>query len=96
MSGSQTTTYAPPVDRSSFFGSVAVSLFAEAIFVVALGIAWWTNNPALPVLLGAAATNATTVVGFWVGSSTGSRTKDQVRAARHVPPPGTVTTTRTP
>ena len=57
-------------------GPVAISLFALAVFALALIVAWMTGDASLPILLGVAGSNATTVVGYWLGSSAGSRAKD--------------------
>lgn len=91
-----TTTAPATTDRTGIYGSITVSCVALAIFLAAIAIAWWTKDPSLPILLGAAATNATTVVGYWLGSSSGSKAKDATIAAKETPPPGTTTTTVTP
>ena len=54
-----------------------VSMFVLAILVFAIVIAWQTKSEALIPLLTLAGSNATIAVGFWLGSSTGSRNKDQ-------------------
>jgi hypothetical protein len=83
-------------DRTASYGAVIVSCVTLAIFLTALGIAWWTKDSSLPILLGVAATNASTAVSYWLGSSSGSKTKDSVIAQQATPPPGTTTTTVTP
>lgn len=102
MSG---TTPTPPKPAGSdavtaTWGPVSVSILAEVIFFAAIGVAWWTKDPSLPLLLGAASANATTVVSYWLGSSSGSKGKDATiaqisSAATAPPPPGTTTTTTT-
>jgi uncharacterized membrane protein YdjX (TVP38/TMEM64 family) len=57
-----------------------VSVIAMLVFVVALAVAWVTHDPSLGILLGVAATNAGTVCGYWLGSSSGSRAKDKTIA----------------
>jgi hypothetical protein len=93
MSG---TTAQP--DKVSVITPLVVSVVAEAIFLAAIVIAWWTKDASLGILLGAAATNATTVVNYWLGSSSGSKAKDATIAqqASVTPLPGTTTTTTTP
>lgn len=93
MSGVVST---PAIDRIGTVTPLVVSVFALAIFLAALGIAWWTKNENLGILLGVAASNATTVVSYWLGSSSGSKTKDSVIASQTMPSPGTTTTTVTP
>lgn len=89
MSGTVGTT-----DKTASYGAIVVSGLALAIFFAALGIAWWTKDSSLPILLGAAATNATTVISYWVGSSSGSKAKDSVIAQQaSAPVPLSVLTT---
>jgi uncharacterized membrane protein len=79
MSGNQPKTPTPPV---FIWGAPIVSVFALAIFLVAIVIAYFTKEQTLlTVLLTAASVNATTVIGYWVGSSSGSAKKDDVIAA---------------
>lgn len=67
-------------------GSVIVSIFALAVFAMAILVAWLAKDPTtLQILLGAAATNATTAVGYWLGSSAGSRAKDEIIARGNQP-----------
>jgi hypothetical protein len=74
---SQPTT--PP--SVSGWGAPAVSIFALAIFAGSIALAVVVKSPSLDILLGAAAANATTVIGFWVGSSAGSQKKDAAAQA---------------
>lgn len=76
----------PPQDRTTVVSKVVVSIVAELIFVAALAIAWWTKDPSLSLLLGVAATNATAVVSYWIGSSAGSSMKDTALAKAAVKP----------
>ena len=57
-------------------GPVAVSVLSLALLALAIGVAWWTKDSSLPILLGVVGSNANTVVGYWLGSSAGSRAKD--------------------
>lgn len=73
--------------RASDWGSIVISLVVLMVFLAALTIAWKTSDASLPLLLGAASANATTAVGFWLGSSRGSQQKDTVIAAQATAPP---------
>ena len=91
MSGSTTTT-APTSTRGR--GPVVVSVVAQLTFLLALAssgvIAWVKNDYTLLIAMaGVAATNATTIVNYWVGSSDGSAKKTDLLA----PSAPTVTTT---
>ena len=77
MSGTTTT----PVQT---WGAPAVSVYALTIFLAAIVIAYFkADNTLLTALLGVAATNATTVISFWVGSSSSSQKKDDTIAAQN-------------
>lgn len=80
-------------DRIQAVTPLAVSIFTLGIFLAAMVIAWWTNNKSLDLLLGAAAANATTVVSFWLGSSSSSRAKDATIAQITGPTPAQNVTT---
>lgn len=67
-------------DRAPLYGAILVSCVSLAIFLAAICIAWWTKDTSLQILLGMAGTNATTAVGYWLGSSSGSKAKDGVIA----------------
>ena len=93
MSGT-TTTMTPTSTRGR--GPVVISIVAQFTFLLALGaaavIAWVKNDYTLLVAMaGVAATNATTVVSYWVGSSDGSAKKTDLLA----PSAPTTTTTTT-
>lgn len=75
------------------WGPIVVSGMAMVLFFAAICVAWWTKDASLPLLLGAAATNAATVVSYWLGSSSGSKRKDQVIAGMSGTPTVTGTTT---
>ena len=77
-----------PVSRR---GVVVTSIVAQVTFLAALVasavIAWVKNDYSiLMAMVGVAATNATTVVNYWVGSSDGSSKKTDLMAAATVPP----------
>lgn len=66
----------------STWGAIIVSVLALLIFTGALVVAFF--HPELNLLqltVGAAIANATTAVGFWLGSSSGSQKKDEVIGA---------------
>ncbi len=65
----------------STVAAVIVSVFALALFLVALLIAYYIkSDTALTLLFGAASANCTAVVSYWVGSSASSRKKDDTIA----------------
>ena len=66
------------------WGAPAVSLASMLIFAGAIAVVCLLKdvNPTLIALLGVAATNATTVVNFWVGSSSSSQAKDKTIASQ--------------
>ena len=60
-------------------GSIIVSFVVLLTFVVALGVSFFMKDSTMMALtVGAAVANATTAVGFWLGSSSGSQKKDEV------------------
>lgn len=85
MSGTTTTTKAEPSRQ----GQVIISLTAYATFLTALVAAaylyWVTKNEVVLAVLsgaiGVAGTNATNIIGYWVGSSVGSDKKTDIMAA---------------
>lgn len=71
-------------------GAIATSLAAQITFLLALAAsaAWaWLkgDNTLLVAMCGVAATNATTVVGYWVGSSDGSAHKTEIMSSASTP-----------
>lgn len=77
MSGMQVPIGTTAQDRTNLFGSVGVSFWSQGLLAAALVVAWYSGDQtALTLLIGCVATNATTVINFWVGSSSGSRAKD--------------------
>jgi len=72
---------APTPPPSSGWGAPVISVYSLTLLVVALAFAYLTKNDNLLVMLaGVVATNATACVSFYVGSSRGSQTKDNVIA----------------
>jgi IPT/TIG domain len=66
----------------STWGAIVVSVVVLLTFTGALVVAFFLKEPALLNLtVGAAIANATTAVGFWLGSSSGSQKKDEVIGA---------------
>ena len=98
MSGTTTTVTTPTPTIAmiaSEWGAVIVSVVALMIFLAAIVVAWKTQNPSLQILLGIAGSNATTAVGFWLGSSFSSQKKDNTIASiTGSPNPMAVSTTR--
>lgn len=99
-----TTVITPPTPpaamaaRVAEWGPVIVSVIVLFVFVAAIIVAWQTKDPSLGILLGMAGANAGTAVGFWLGSSKGSQSKDATIAtlATAPTPPGSTTTTTVP
>jgi len=61
------------------WGAIIVSVVTLLTFTGALVVAYIKGDPALLNLtVGAAIANATTAVGFWLGSSSGSQKKDDL------------------
>lgn len=62
-------------------GTGLVSILAIALNALAILVAWWCDlADTLKALLVAAGVNGTTAVGYWLGSSAGSRAKDEIIA----------------
>ena len=79
---------------ASIWGAPVVSVYALTIFLASIGVAAWLKyETVLIVLLTAAATNATNVVGYWIGSSAGSQKKDETIAAQSAAASKTAPTT---
>jgi hypothetical protein len=73
----------------SAWGSIIVSVVALATFTGALVVSFFFKDSGLLNLtVGAAIANATTAVGFWLGSSSGSQKKDDVIGAALASGPG--------
>jgi hypothetical protein len=71
----------------SLWGAIIVSLVALITFTGALIVAFYVflgsthDASLLQLTVGAAIANATTAIGFWLGSSSGSQKKDEVIGA---------------
>ena len=66
----------------STWGAIIVSVIALVTFTGALVVSFFRQDPGLLNLtVGAAIANATTAIGFWLGSSSGSQKKDEVIGA---------------
>lgn len=86
MSGTAPTQPAPQSRFSAgdlmILGAIIVSGMWSIVFMLALAVVWAAKDqPNLGVLIGVVATNGTTVVGFWLGSSIGSKRKTDLLAA---------------
>jgi hypothetical protein len=87
MSGTATTRTGFSAGDLMMIGAIIVSGMWSIVFMLALVVVWSSKDQAnLGVLIGVVATNGTTVVGFWLGSSMGSKRKTDLLAAA-VPPP---------
>lgn len=84
MSGT-TTQPAPTVaSKIAEYGTIAVSLAVFAVY--AIGFVFVRNDQTLlTVLIGSAAANATTAVGYWLGSSQGSAKKTEMMGSGPAP-----------
>jgi hypothetical protein len=68
---------------ASLWGAIIVSIVTLLTFTGALVVSFFFKDSGLLNLtVGAAIANATTAVGFWLGSSSGSQKKDDVIGAR--------------
>ncbi len=73
-------------------GAIVISVTAQGTFFLALAAAcalayFKAEYTLLTAMAGVAATNATTIVGYWVGSSDGSAKKTDLMAANPPPAP---------
>jgi hypothetical protein len=82
------TSAKPPPDKAGW-GAPVVSVYSLTLLLVALVLAYIMKNENLLVILaGVIATNATTIVGFYVGSSRSSQAKDETISSQlPIPPP---------
>lgn len=84
---SDTTTAPPASSPEPIWAKPAVSIYALTIFLVAFGIAYLAKDTAsLTMMMGAAISMGTSVVNYWIGSSSGSDKKTTIIAAQ--PPKG--------
>lgn len=83
-------TAPPPSPPPSGWGQTNISVVTLGTFLAALAASGWmawamkdTASVSLfTALCGVAATNATTIVNYWVGSSSGSARKTEIEAAK--------------
>lgn len=89
MSDNPPAPSAPVHQAEPTWAKPSVSIYAMSIFLVALGIAYWSkDSSSLTMMMGAVITMATQVVNYWLGSSSGSSKKDDVIAASQPVKPG--------
>lgn len=66
----------------ALWGQISTSAITQIIFMVLAIYAFVAKNEQMELLVvGAAIANATTVVNYWLGSSSGSKAKDATIAA---------------
>lgn len=80
-------TVSPPPAPGRGRGAIAISFVAQLTFFLALAaaaaIAWFKSDLNLLIAMcGVAATNATTIINYWVGSSSGSDRKTELLAPK--------------
>jgi hypothetical protein len=69
-------------------GAIITSILTMGAFLVGVGLAYWHHDQtSMSLYTGAIVANATTTVGFWLGSSAGSQKKDARLAAQQSPQP---------
>lgn len=90
MSGTTTTTDTTAKPDQKDRGAIVVSVAAQATFLLAMAAACViakvnSDYTLLITLAGAAATNATAVVNYWIGSSAGSAKKTDILNAQQAP-----------
>lgn len=67
-------------------GAIVVSAVALLTFGGTLVVAFFFRDPGLlNLVVGAAVANATTAVGYWLGSSSGSQKKDEMLTQQKQP-----------
>lgn len=83
-------TASPAASRA--WGAPVVSVYSLTLLLAALCFAYLVKNETLlTALVAVIATNATTVVSFYVGSSASSQAKDQTISSQLPPPAPTPT-----
>ena len=88
---------APPAPSGEpYWAKPGIGVFALVLFALALGVIWWATNKTPPdaafmaafnLLVGAVIANATTVIGYYFGSSSGSAQKTALLASAQAPAP---------
>lgn len=93
MSGTNPVPTPAPAPTHGW-GAPITSFYSLTLLLAALVFAYITKNDNLmTILAGVIATNATTVVSFYVGSSASSQTKDATISSQLPNPPVAVQTT---
>ena len=85
---SDTTTPAPTTTQEPGWAKPIIAFYTLTLFIGALGVAWMAkSDTALTLLLGMIGANATTVIGYYFGSSAGSAQKTAQMNANKGPTP---------
>ena len=80
---SDTNSPSPAPNPEPIWAKPAVSIYALTIFLIAFGIAYLAKDTAsLTMMMGAAISMGTSVVNYWIGSSSGSDKKTTIIAAQ--------------
>lgn len=65
-----------------YWAKPSIGIFSLTLFMVALGVSWFAKtDTAFNLMIGAVISNATTVVGYYFGSSSGSAQKTALLAS---------------
>ena len=76
MSGTTTTTTPPPTPSEPMWAKPSIGIYALTLFAACLIVAYYSKNEtAQNLLIGAVISMATTVSGYYYGSSSGSERK---------------------
>lgn len=80
MSDTQPTT--PQATQEPVWAKPGIGVYSLTLFAAALMVAWWAkSDTALNLMIGAIISNATTVIGYYFGSSSGSAQKTALMQA---------------
>jgi hypothetical protein len=75
----------PPPPREPLWAKPSIGIFSFVLFAAALFVTWkYDKEQAFNLLIGAVIANATTVIGYYFGSSSGSAHKTELLTT---PPP---------
>jgi hypothetical protein len=73
----------PAAAQEPAWAKPSIGIYSLSLFVLGLGVAWWSkNDTALNLMIGAIISNATTVIGYYFGSSSGSSHKTALLATK--------------